>query len=172
MTFTLTQELTFETASIDDFAAVLQTIVPIVLDKNCEVEAAGQPDDQWPSLSAAWFLSRYNRIAECPAETGTCGLINWRKKSGAESLHLPICRLSPAGTHGNDRIALTAGEAVKVALQRLQEPDHLTEFARRCSERGAFGPADGGVGPGFRMHASSYHGTSLVLSLCHIYYPK
>jgi hypothetical protein len=172
MTFKLTQELTFETDSIDDFAIVLQTIVPIVLDRNCEVETAGSSDDQWPSLTTAWFLSQYNRILECPVETGTCGLINWRRKAGAESLHLPICRLSSADSYGKDRIALTAQEAVKTALQRLQEPEHLKELERRCSRRGVFGPVDGSVRRGFRMHSSSYKGFSLVISLCHMYYSK
>jgi hypothetical protein len=177
MPINLTQEFTFETDLIDSFATVLRAVVPVLFGADCQVRAADKGDDEWPSETAAWFLLQNAGSDERPSAAGTWftsrfGNLFRRRNENPGSLHWPICALSSTTSSNEDRARLTVEDAVTETVRRVQGAD-VGELERNCGgRRGPFGRADGGVHPGYRMHWSTQHGEWLIISLCHIYYPK
>jgi hypothetical protein len=150
----LTQEFTFETDAINNFTTILTAVMPILFGPSCRLEQSGQ--DNWPSESAAWFLSRDREAGQ-------------RTDEGARFLHWPVCTLSTA--YGKEPNCLTPEAALNETIRHLREAN-VEEFRAHCGQRGPFARADGSVRIGFRMHWSTSKGEELRVSLCHIFYSK
>jgi hypothetical protein len=159
MALDLVQDLTFETDSLALFEPMLAAAMAAL---QCEhvFRCNADPIWQYPSHAAAYLLSFLGRPAGA--------LARWRPPSDRPAPHyLPICRLSRRADSHRIEAALETTNALETALELVRAAD-VAAFEAESGD-GPFYGCDGTVGAGYRLHGAR---GELLVSLCHIYYPK